>query len=81
MTCPCMLGRRSRGPSKRYTASELKRKPTLSTGQCDSLKVDTGMKRVWISRCTVADGEPFNNKVTVEKLHDGRWETVEEYRG
>ncbi len=82
MGCGCMAKKRSglRGMG-RYTAAELKRKRTLSTGQCDSLKVDTGTMRVWISRCTVADGEPYNNKVSVEKLRNGRWETVETYKG
>jgi hypothetical protein len=67
--------------ARRYTAAELGRKRTLSTGQCDSLKVDTGRERVWLSRCTQADGEPYNNKVTVERLQNGRWITVEEYQG
>jgi len=62
-----------------YTLSELEAMPTLATGQADDLKVDTGAKRVWLSRCTIEDGEPFNNKVTVERLQDGRWVTDEEY--
>lgn len=63
----------------RYSLSELESLPTLSTGQADDLKVDTGKARVWLSRCGVEDGEPYANKVTVEKLRDGRWVTVEEY--
>lgn len=35
---------------------------------------------VWLSRCTVADGEPYNNKVTVEKLIGGRWEIADTYK-
>lgn len=49
-----------------YTLAELKALPTISTGQADDLKIDTGDVRVWLSRCSVEDGEPFNNKVTVE---------------
>lgn len=64
----------------RYTLKELKALPTLSTGQADSLKIETANTRVWLSRCTVEDGEPYDNKVTVEKLRKGRWETAEEYQ-
>jgi hypothetical protein len=34
-----------------------------------------------LSRCTVEDGEPYNDKITVEKLRNGRWIAVEEYPG
>ena len=80
-----LKGRKSRksrkGFSGVYTARELERKRTLSTGQCSDLKIDTGKERVWLSRCSVEDGEPYNNKVSVEKLRNGRWVTVEEYEG
>lgn len=49
------------------TLSELESMPTLSVGQADDLKYETDDTRVWLSRCGIADGEPFNNKVTVEK--------------
>ena len=65
----------------KYTAKELEKKPTLSTGQADDLKVDTGSTRVWLSRCGIEDGEPCEDKVTVEKLINGKWETVEVYKG
>lgn len=61
---------------KSYTLAELRRLPTLAEGQADDLKVEVPGKRIWLSRCTVEDGEPFNNKVTVEKLVDGRWVEV-----
>ena len=66
---------------RHFTAAELEDMETLSTGQADDLKIDTGNVRVWLSRCGVEDGEPFDNKVTVEHLAEGRWETVEEYPG
>lgn len=66
--------------SKRYTLAELKNLPTLSVGQADNLKVETETERIWLSRCTVEDGEPYDNKVTVEKFRDGRWASVEEYQ-
>lgn len=56
-----------------YSLSELEEMPTLSQGQADDLKLDDGRERVWLSRCTMADGEPCNNKVTIEHLIDGRW--------
>ena len=62
-----------------YLLSELEDLPTLSTGQADSLKIDTGEKRVWLCRCGVADGMPYENQVTIEHLEDGRWVTIAEY--
>lgn len=63
----------------RYGLAELQRLPTLSTGQADDLKIDDEETRVWLSRCTVADGEPYNNKVTIERLTDGRWVVADTY--
>ena len=65
----------------RYTKEELKAMPTIHSGQYDNLKIETPTKRVWLSRMTVADGMPYNNQVTVEKLINGCWVTVEEYPG
>ncbi len=65
---------------RHYTLEELEGMDTLATGQADDLKVDTGQYRVWLSRCTVDDGEPYDNKVSVEELIDGRWITVEYYQ-
>lgn len=57
-----------------YTLSELEALPTLAVGQTDDLKIDDGKKRVWLSRCSVEDGEPYNDKVTVEVVgKNGRW--------
>lgn len=64
-----------------WTAVELDALTTLCVSQADDLKVDAGDTRVWLSRCSAADGEPFDNKVTVERLTNGRWETVSEYPG
>jgi len=65
----------------RYTKEELKAMPTIHSGQYDNLKIDTGTTRVWLSRMTIADGMSYNNQVTVEKLVNGCWVTVEEYPG
>ncbi len=64
---------------KRYTLKELQVLPTLATGQADDLKIDTGSVRVWLSRCTREDGEPYDNKVSVEEYQNGRWVTIEQY--
>jgi hypothetical protein len=69
---------------KHYTLEELEAMNTLATGQADNLKIEdmeAGL-RVWLSRCTVEDGEPYNNKVTVEQYDFSahRWETTEEYQ-
>jgi hypothetical protein len=67
--------------SEPFTADEIRDLPTLCTGQADSLKVDDGTMRVWLSRCTVEDGEPYNDKITIEHLIDGLWVTTNEYPG
>lgn len=76
-----------------YTLAELEALPTLATGQADDLKIETETRRVWLSRCTVEDGEPYNNKATIEEYqedhrpeslsrrnHGGAWVVVEEYQ-
>jgi hypothetical protein len=60
---------------------ELEAMPTLSEGQADDQKYegedDEGRFRVWLSRCTAADGEPFDNKVTIERYDGRRWYDAE----
>ena len=65
----------------RYSARELEAMPTLATGQADDLKVQTEEYQVWLSRTGKADGEPYDNKITVERLVDGKWITVRTYQG
>lgn len=62
-----------------YTLTELEAMTTISVSQADDLKVETKDTRVWLSRCGIEDGEPFDNKVTVEKLIDGQWVETEIY--
>jgi hypothetical protein len=64
---------------KKFTLRELQQLETISQGHTDNLKIKTEDTKVWLSRMTVEDGMPANNMVTIEKLIDGRWETVEEY--
>jgi hypothetical protein len=56
---------------------ELEELPTLCQGQADDLKIESPDERVWLSRCGVEDGEPWDNKVTIERRVDGRWTEVE----
>jgi len=49
-----------------YTLEYLESLPDLSVAQADSLKIEDGCYRVWLSRCGIEDGEPYANKVTVE---------------
>ena len=64
-----------------YTAKDLEDLPTLSQSQADDLKIDDGTTRVWLCRCGIADGMPYDNQITVENLINGRWVTVETYEG
>jgi hypothetical protein len=74
-----MVGQRLGSSQERYSLAALEAMPTLSVGQADNLKVDLGDTRIWLARVVVDDGMPYDNMVTVEKLVDGIWETVEEY--
>lgn len=56
---------------------ELEAMPTLIQGQADDCKIDDGGERVWLSRCTVEDGEPWDNKVTVEQYNGKAWVEIE----
>lgn len=67
--------------TQQWTAAELEDMPTLAQGQTCNLKVDDGETRVWLCRCGVEDGMPYDNQITVERLVKGRWETVGEYPG
>jgi len=64
----------------RYSLADLKAAETLGSAQYDNLKFDDGQTRVWLSRMTRADGAPYNNQVTVEKLQGGKWVTTDEYQ-
>lgn len=66
----------------RYTTEELKAMPVITRSQADDLHYEDSHTRVWLSRTGVADGEPFDNTVTVEHRTAGRrWFTVGVYNG
>lgn len=70
-------------PHRNYTVAELDEMPDLAEGQADNLKYEDKAEgvQVWLSRCTVQDGEPFNNKVTlcVWNRTTAKWEEREIY--
>jgi hypothetical protein len=68
-----------------YTYNILKRLPTLATGQAEDLKVETEANglpaRIWLSRCGVADGAPWEHTVSAEVCYDGQWTEVLKWNG
>ncbi|AGZ61848.1 MAG: hypothetical protein AV945_gp41 [Phormidium phage MIS-PhV1B] len=62
------------------TLDELKNLPTIHSGQFSDLKSETDDTRIWLSRSTTEDGEPYDNKVTIEHFDDGNLTTTEEYQ-
>lgn len=65
--------------STKYSLDELEKLPTLCIGQADNLKIETESERVWLSRCGIEDGEPYDNKVSIETLINGSWVTSDVY--
>lgn len=67
---------------QQYSLAQLQALPTISEAQASDLKVEdheSGLRH-WLSRCSVADGEPYDNKVTVEKFENGRWRLLSTYQ-
>ena len=62
-----------------YTLEEIEALPTSHSGQFDNLKIETDDKRVWLSRCGIADGMPYDNTITVERLINGCWVETDMY--
>jgi hypothetical protein len=56
-----------------YTLAELQAMPTITVGHTDDLKVKTDRRKVWLSRLTIEDGQPYNNMVTVEVRSNKGW--------
>jgi len=54
---------------------------TIRESHDASLKFDDNISRIWLSRNSIADGEPFDNTVYVEKNVDGCWKIVDFYDG
>jgi len=64
-----------------YSKEQLERKPTISEGHSEDLKVERKVNGVptrwWLSRMTVEDGA--RNSIDVEQLQEGRWRVVHRY--
>jgi hypothetical protein len=45
---------------------QLEALPVLAQGHVHDLHIDTGIYRVWLSRCSIEDGEPFRNTAYIE---------------
>lgn len=72
--------------SKYPNTAELEALPTLESAHTDDLKLQGGpigkyaAVKLWLSRCALADGEPFENTATVEaRTETGPWETLAVY--
>lgn len=65
----------------RYTTDQLLEIDTIRSGHDADLKIDDGQIRVWLSRNSIKDGEPFDNTIYVERNSDGRWVLSECYDG
>jgi hypothetical protein len=65
-----------------YSLEFLESLPTLGDSHFDDLKIEHFPYRVWLSRCGVADGEPYPHKVTIEKCNvaSGTWRNLREYQ-
>ena len=61
-----------------YSPGFLADLPTLSQGQADDLKIDSGCRRYWLARCGPEDGEQW--QVHVEDQRNGVWEQWLSYR-
>ena len=81
-SCPIDGARRKK---VRYKLRDLNDLPTLRSGHFDNLKIEEedeqGKFRVWLSRCSVEDGMPFDNAITVERQIGGVWQNTEMYAG
>ncbi len=54
------------------TIAQLEAMPTISQGHFDNLKVDTGVRRVWLTRMTAEDGHTGSRR-NDEVMFRGNW--------
>lgn len=64
-----------------FSLSRLRAMPTLCEGQAEDLKFEGPGLRVWLSRCTRHDGEPYDNRVAIEVFDEQRrrWVTLHQF--
>lgn len=66
---------------QQWSLKELNKLPTIEKGHTDDLKIvsENGKERVWLSRMTIEDGQPYNNQVTIEVYLRNKWIIKEQY--
>ena len=63
-----------RNDNKLPTTKQLEVMPTLLVSHTCDMKFDDGEVRLFLSRCDMRDGEPFDNTAYIEaKDESGRW--------
>lgn len=67
------------GPRVR-TLREFKELQPIDSAHFDNVYYDDGQWCVMLSRMTVADGAPYDNQVTVQRMVRGVWQTYETYQ-
>lgn len=55
--------------------------PTIEIAQASDLKISHSNVRVWVSRCGLPDGEPYEHTVYIETIFLGRWVLRGHYDG
>lgn len=55
--------------------------PTIEIAQASDLKISHSNVRVWVSRCGLPDGEPYERTVYLETLISGMWFVFGHYDG
>ena len=59
---------------KKLTLKQVKEYPVIHQSHFDNLIKEFEQKgikyRVWVSRCTIDDGMPYDNQITVEKFDE-----------
>lgn len=58
------------------SADELENMETIVQGHADDLKIDDGRFKVWLCRCGIEDGMPYDNAVTIETVIEGKYVEV-----
>jgi len=61
------------------TLKEVKAMPVIRRTHASNVIVEEGIRRVSVSRMTVADGMPYDNQVIVEICIGGQWYVVAQY--
>ena len=55
--------------------------PTIETAHASDLKISHSNVRVWVSRCGLPDGEPYERTVYIETIFLSRWVLRGHYDG